>query len=229
VLDHLLLQQVKCLTLLPCVRSSALEMLAKTPHDLEQLAEAVAFQKRLVDDKARIAGRFEPLRYVRMLQWGVQTFGFQVSECQISTVLCRPAHFLHLFAVLAACLTESTCLCAGTSTMFWRGLRCWCQTRRFSFWISWMVNGPSSRYAPLRERLCGSGMCTHNASMPGCICIEQELSWTCHAAQMRLYLLLKLNGLFHAPETVSVLLLCRLASLRVQTGWSAVRTCSGRR
>jgi hypothetical protein len=83
-------------------------MLAKTPQDLEQLAEAVAFQKRLVDDKARIAGRFEPLRYVRMLQWGVQTFGFQVSECRISTVLCRPAHFLHLFAMLAACLTEST-------------------------------------------------------------------------------------------------------------------------
>jgi hypothetical protein len=40
----------------------ALETLAKTPQDLEQLAEAVAFHKKLVDDKARIAGRFEPLR-----------------------------------------------------------------------------------------------------------------------------------------------------------------------
>lgn len=39
-------------------------MLAQTPEDLEQLAEAVAFQKRLADDKARIAGRFEPLRCV---------------------------------------------------------------------------------------------------------------------------------------------------------------------
>lgn len=37
-------------------------MLAKSPQDLEQLAEAVAFQKKLVDDKARIVGRFEPLR-----------------------------------------------------------------------------------------------------------------------------------------------------------------------
>jgi hypothetical protein len=38
--------------------------LAKTPQDLEQLAEAVSFHKKLVDDKARIAGRFEPLRKV---------------------------------------------------------------------------------------------------------------------------------------------------------------------
>jgi hypothetical protein len=39
-------------------------MLAKSPQDLEQLADAVAFQKKLVDDKARIVGRFEPLRCV---------------------------------------------------------------------------------------------------------------------------------------------------------------------
>lgn len=44
---------------------SALEMLAKSPQDLEQLADAVAFQKKLVDDKARIVGRFEPLRCVQ--------------------------------------------------------------------------------------------------------------------------------------------------------------------
>lgn len=46
-----------------CCRSG-LEMLAKTPQDLEQLADAVVFHKKLSDDKARIAGRFEPLRSV---------------------------------------------------------------------------------------------------------------------------------------------------------------------
>lgn len=44
-----------------CSRSG-LETLAKTPQDLEQLAEAVASHKKLVDNKARIVGRFEPLR-----------------------------------------------------------------------------------------------------------------------------------------------------------------------
>lgn len=59
-----------------CVCRSALEQLAKTPQDLEQLAEAVAFQKKLVDDKARIAGRFEPLRCVHMLHEGCADLSF---------------------------------------------------------------------------------------------------------------------------------------------------------
>jgi hypothetical protein len=41
---------------------SSLDAISKQPQDLEQLADAVALHKRLLEDKAKTAARFDPLR-----------------------------------------------------------------------------------------------------------------------------------------------------------------------